>query len=312
MKIVYILIVIQLVVSETHAQVFQKVSALLDTPYDSVYIEDFEDKLLIKPIVAFRSFTFDYAESSTFDFARFKPAGIYFAGIGGAYKNLQLQLILPIAKVINTDMPEDIKATDINLAFKTNTLSGKFFYRRYEGVLIQNSELLSDKYTKAVILKTGLKGFYNFSKHYSVNASYKQTQSQKKSAAAFLLGIDYFYTYTNFPDSAVSGLILPNYTPTHTLNFPFGLAYNLSLKEKWYLAPVAFVGPGVQLPANLGFSEARLSYLYDLRLSVGYNGKKWVYGIIAEYERNRLLNPDFIFGTQALYLKFNVALRIGL
>ncbi len=285
------------------AQPLEKALSLLDFPYDSTYIEDYGRALLVKPIVAYRSFSYRLNSIDSDELIVFKPQATVYGGVGGAYKNLQLQLIFPIGTVNSTELEaNDFRATDISLGLKTNSLNGALTYKQFQGFTLNEGSANEQLMPDAKLMRLGLKGFYSFNSSYSVNSAYKQTQRQKRQAGSFLLGADAFYLENNYDE-----------TLNELYNFSIiaGYAYNFIPHKKWYISPIFFAGAGLQHPKGLSsdLSEKEFSLLYDLRLSAGYNSKKLIVGFIFHYENNTLFSDPAHYGMRSLFLKFNIAYR---
>jgi hypothetical protein len=285
------------------AQIFKKALALLDFPYDSAYIEDFGSALLLKPIVAYRSFSYQYYDTDFDKLSRFKPQASIYGGVGAAYKNLQVQLTVPVGALkVGNSQQNDFSALDISLGLKTNSLNGAFVYKQFRGFSLTEGTAPEEILQETEFLRIGLKGFYSFNSSYSINSAYKQTQRQKRPAGSFFLGADAFYLENNY-DQNLDGL--------YNFSLIAGYGYNFVPHKKWYISPMLFVGAGLQHPKSLDFSlsDKSLSALYDLRLSAGYNSKHLIAGFIFQFENNTLFSESARYGMQALYMKLNVAYR---
>lgn len=286
------------------AQFLPKVLNFLDFPYDSVYISDYGRSIIVKPITACRSFGFSRNADDLYD--DFSAQAKVYAGVGGAYKNLQLQIIFPVYSVTQAGLNENARSADFNLGLKTNSLNGALSYRKFTGFLARNSRDETIVLKDSEVLRIGIKGFYSFNSSYSMNAAYKQTQEQKKSVGSFFAGIEGFYWRSESSE-------LPQITfgPLFNVGLILGYGHNFIPAENWYISPMVFTGSGLVFPVGQKpeFSRNELSFPADWRLSAGFSNERFVAGIIMQQEIHRLPSPYDNLVTKAFYLKFNAALR---
>ncbi|MEA2041076.1 MAG: DUF4421 family protein, partial [Bacteroidota bacterium] len=279
---------------------------------DTTYIQDFGQALQLKLPFTFRDFNYKVGDTGL-PSARYRSNSMLFVGIGAVYRNLQLQLLVPVAKFRQTDNDFDTKAIDFNIGLKTNFLNGNAYIKEYKGFSVLTDNNSEEVYLpEAVFLKIGVNGFLNLNSDFSMVCSYKQSQRQLKATGSFLPGINAYYMENYYPDNSPEYTELNNVGPLLNFNLLAGYAFNFPIRTKYIISPLAFVGGGMYLPANeqaTGQTQG-FSFLYNARLLFGYIGDKWVYGAIAEVENSFLTGSDYTFNHNSIFVKFSIGYRM--
>ena len=296
----------------TDAQLIKKLDELLQTSYDSIYIENFGQAMLVKGIVAYQDFHYPVTNSNNEKHC-FASSHVLYRSAGITYRNVQLQLFFPVKTISSYAGFKNRKSTDINLNLITSSLNGTVYYKAYTGFRVLVPATDTSTYLSEVnLLNIGVHGFYSFNRLYSPNSVFKQTQRQKKSVGSFLIGFDSFFLHNYYPDSET--LQYSNIGKLYNLSLMPGYAYTFVPAPKLFINAYAFAGAGIQFPDDFSptLSSKQVSYIYSLKASTGYNGDNWIICFIYEHKNSILPQDDFLFATNSNFYKFNVAYRFYL
>ncbi len=292
--------------------------------YDSNYVHTFEKTKSIKLFVTQRKTETGFATSR--DKIVFSPGRLLHTGIGGTYKNMQLLIAFglePDSKFYN-------KNRDIKLNLNFGYIGGAIQFKqstKNKSYIISTSDKLKNFYennSKIRLDYVGCKVFYIFNHpRYTIHAVYKQTQQQQRSAASVLImgetGItclqsDTFFIPGNLANRFASvsrfysaeiktGYILAGYT--YSLVWPH--------KPQYYFTPVVLLGPGIAVGNYTGYFDNEKNRAFDLkadiRLLLGYTGKRFYAGSIIEADTNLKRKNRLHLQSRSAYWQFNLGYR---
>jgi hypothetical protein len=97
------------------------------------------------------------------------------------------------------------------------------------------------------------------------------------------------------------------------LNISLGYTYSMVLKKYFYIIPLVFVGPCIQIneiKKKKGWEQVvSPALITNVRLTSGYNGNSFFSGILIELEK-KSTNPDNIeFGSGNFFIRLSGGFR---
>ncbi len=188
---------------------------------------------------------------------------------------------------------------DINITFQKRIAGFQFFYQDYKGFYILQPEKFDSTYNdhltypKIPSLRTytiGMNINWVFTKSFSLNAAFAQSERQKKSAGSFMLGFSERYNRLEMDTSIVPYSQRLNYPTLNKYSFGsyfssiinLGFGYSM-VGGKFSFTPVLLVGTGVQIQ-NYNAPQNRWAInmpLYgSLKAAFGFNGDNFFTNII--------------------------------
>jgi len=282
--------------------------------YDTTYVEGFGRKWGIRTFIATRTLDFSFKPVSSIDSIRnmelrYVPNVAASIGFGVFYKNtsLNISVRLPrseedVFKRGNTSY-QDYRVNLINRRF-----GGNAYYTRYEGFYLDKPHIIYPDidpdepypFRKDMIMeKMGGELFYIFNeKEFSLNAAYKQTERQVKSAGSMMVLADLslmnvYADSSLIPESVemlfsdISGFSSGSFT---TFGVLAGYTYSFIIHKWFFVVPSLFTGPGYQWrDLDMGeedLIDSKLMMKANLRLTTGYNGDKVFTGFMFMMDNN--------------------------
>lgn len=305
--------------------------------FDTTYVHSFHTNFTLKTNLTNRSFAFIIKPSNTPDSfeskgLRYSPNTNYFMGVGGTYRNVQVNLTF---KVPNTEKDIDRygKTTfqDLDLNLYMRSMGARCYYKKYSGFYLANPESnLKDWHNNQDypqredidFQKTGVESFYVFNnKKYSLHATYKQTERQKRNVGSFLLKGAVNFTKLNAGNSLIPDQHYIYYSELEgltrmkmkTVTISTGYTHSFIISKVFYITPIVFAGPSLQTndyKVESGWEKNRyINFLSNIRLSSGYNGDAIFAGIIADWEGQMVHSKNVEVGSSNLFLRFNAGFR---
>jgi len=283
----------------------QKLSKMISFERDSSVFEAFHKNFTVKPFIAYRNFKFEYTRLDKTS-RTWKPNVNLLTGIGGTYKNLQLNMFF---KIPGTQKDEKsygkTKYRDVNVYYYTDILNGLIYYKEFEGMYSQINDNFRYIIPTGSFKTYGLESFWVFNrKNISTHLPFKQTEHIKKFKNSFLLKAE--YQHIEFDNMLVQDFppLNPNFKEKYNIaRFMPGYTLQYSI-QNWYVCPYLFSGVGYN------FGNEKVNLKTNFKLGFGYNGKNWMTGIIYELDKEFKIQKGESLMCEYMYLKFHVGIRL--
>jgi hypothetical protein len=228
---------------------------------------------------------------------------------------------------------------NIDIAFQTRIVGFNFYYLNYNGYYLQTPENYYPIWNDSTdffphrddlkVFSAGFKMHFVFTKSFSINAAFSQSERQKKSAGSFMLMLSNRYTQYRadeplYPFNYVGGItkrdrnFLLGRGVFNTTYLAYGFGYSF-IKGKFNFTPIILAGTGVQVQLFNNKENKELSILRDgrgLRMpfyfnyknALGYNGDHFFFVITHSMELERIGFKDVKFNT----FFFNADIGLGI
>lgn len=229
------------------------------------------------------------AKSTSFDYRPFIP-GVVGAGIKIKKIYISYAQKIPSTPRQNTRFGKtDFR--DFNFQFQWRITGIQLFYQDYKGFYLLRPEKYDTAYAdrtyfpRSRSLRTysvGMNMNWVFTKSFSLNAAFAQSERQKESAGSFMLGFTERFDRLQMDSSIVPASLTSTYPTLHRYSFGSnfssilyaGLGYSF-VKSNFSITPVLMVGSGLQIqnynaPQNRW--DLRIPLYGNFRLAAGYNG----------------------------------------
>lgn len=293
------------------------------TSYDSLYIQQFRDKLTISPYISSslvrvqfipRPIDGDTQQHS----AIYEPNLRGGFGIGISYRIIDFSLgfrqrLDPVTEAIYG------KTDHTSLGFRlwaTRHLLGEFTFQQTRGFANTATPLYDTaRYSEATpyehradmsLRYVKLRAVYQFNPgRFSYRSSFSFSERQRKSAAGLLASASIYGHHLRSDSAFVPSRISGDFgnssgiSEFRTAGLALGLGGGATLRVgRFFATGVLFLGTDLQFFGyemdTLGYRrETRMSTLVDLRLSFGYNGPRFFMGIQSLIDYN-ILNPKAV------------------
>ena len=250
-------------------------------------------------------------------------------GIGFTYRFIYfcLSTSMPVSSG-NIEKYGNPKSTTFHLNFQTRHYGLKLFYTDYKFFYLSDpkkfySDWNKSSFPKRPDIKTYTLGFYTnhvFSKKFSMNAAFDQSERQKKSGGSFIIMYGDFLSHiyndsTMIPYTAKSEFSqLSNYkkgTYNTTIIAP-GYGYSLII-DKFNFTPVIFAGTGPQIQSNRSntkrYFRLKFPLFFNSMTALSYNGEKFFSCVSFSYEINNIPFSSSKIQTKKPLLEFTVGVR---
>jgi len=243
---------------------------------------------------------------------KYKPNVTASVGAKISFKNISISYVHALPQ--SEDFGKT-KATNLVFNFQKRIFGMQLFWIKYDGLYIDTLDryrLYNDMYINGVdsafILRPdiklndiGFKNYFVFRKNFSVNAAFEQTERQKKTAGSFMLM--YSGNFIKIENEKGKSLILesqkefyPRIYDIYKLNslafkIAPGIGYSFIIKKYFNFSFIFLAGPSAQYKwYHLDGSDYTkyglwLSYYYEVKAALGYNGKIFMANII--YSRSQ-------------------------
>tara|TARA_R110001592_G_scaffold88812_6_gene261436 strand:+ start:5412 stop:6452 length:1041 start_codon:yes stop_codon:yes gene_type:complete len=340
-KNILLLSFILLIVSVNLAQV--DVALFLDSSKTNAYYTDYPDELLLKFGLTIKANKLQILNSNTNQTARFAPAAITSLGGGVNYKwfGLALAYGLPSTAENNTKYGKT-RRFDAQFNIYTRSFGVDVIFQNYNGFYLENPNSFTtwDKkeFPQLPSMQSaslGVGGYYFFNhKKFSYKAAYVRNTVQNKSAGSFLLGGYYSLDYAGFEDGSYERdtitSFIPKELPQHVIDsfdikafssssfgVSLGYTYTLIFLKKWFvnasLAP-GFGAKNLRVFNSVGENETKAGVVsrLTLRLALGYEGKKFLYGFTSYLRTADITFNQYEIKPSTSNVKFFIARRFNL
>jgi Domain of unknown function (DUF4421) len=264
----------------------------------NIYIERFPDHFFIWPLIKQRTTQFEIQQiNNSGNKLTYKPNNS--VGLGFGLYVFEIGAEITFAVPVNAERESlfgKTKATDLQLNLLGKTWGLDLFYQNYDGFYINDPNgtiVPGAPYPQRPDLQTrnlGINGLYSFNKNFSLRSAYNFSERQRRSAGSFILtGTLNFYNLKG--DSAVYG---KNYysqfgaataftkLEMNTFSVSPGYTYTVVVKN-FFINGALSIGPALHWMdyqvAGKDFGGSLLNGFVDLRLGIGYNGKRFFTGV---------------------------------
>jgi len=280
----------------------------------SKYIEQFDDKFFIWPVVKKRSLSFDVnTRDAGSEKINYKPNSSFSAGLGMYLFEIgaELTFSIPVSEK-NLSTYGSTETREFHANFLGNGWGMDIFRQKYDGFYfpVQSGSNTPDVIVKRPDIKltnTGINGIYVFDKkRFSLKSAYNYSERQTKSAGSFILTGN-LNTFRLTADSVIlgnqagssspgSGFELMRYT---TLSLAGGYTYTLVYRS-FFLNGALSIGPAYNWilysrPGENDRYDAAVNTFNDIRVAIGYNSDRFFGGmsLVAQSRNIRFENVKF-------------------
>lgn len=276
----------KLVVSITLTILFINTSLICFAERDSVYIEPFDNQIILSTYVANRLSSVGY--------------GIGFSEVGQTYyPNVSTQLGLGVAwnwfaisGAVYSFKPNPeqgvTKSSDLQIHWFFSKIQLSISLQDYHG--FYNDAAVENQ----ILLRPDLRvrQYYVFSqylfnnKKFSYRASFSLDERQLQSTGSLKAGIALYYSMI----TADSSLFVNsnNINRVHHENYQIvpnvGYAYTFIIKKRYYFTPDITAGLGLSFKNE--DKRLKIFPLFFPRLALGYNGQNWTIGLTAQFSQS--------------------------
>ncbi|MDR3048462.1 MAG: DUF4421 domain-containing protein [Elusimicrobiota bacterium] len=279
---------------------------------NSLYVEDFPQNAMIN-IFAER----DFMTVVSIDFDGFAPKTMESKsnandkiGIGAGYKSISFSYAFDITK---RSKGIEAKSYDFQFYFFQKQWIIDAFYQYYRGhSKAYGMENFMQRWKGVELTRGGLSVQYVFNPNLSLEAAFKQTKLQKKSAGSFLLGASIYYNgfNLNFPEDIYDYGWASEDGHNWLIGPTIGYAYTAVFLKNFYFT--GSMSMGISFPFD-NTTKSSLFWNFIPKFALGYNADTWAlilcfiynYGIVDvdNYSENEL-NPSNVNNTGRLTLSF--------
>ena len=323
-KNLFVVLLILLTVLNVSAQRKQKKKKEKKIPKN---IEVIESKFSLAPIYV-NEYSYLLIKSRGSDDAgsmKYKPNIIGSVGGRLTIKNFTISYVHALSQ------PKEFgetKATNLVFNFQKRIFGMQFYWTHYDGLYLDTLDrygIFDDMYKEGIdsayIIRPDIKfnniGFqthFVFTKSYSINAAFAQTERQKKTAGSFMMLVG--ANYMGVKNEQGNSLILDSYQDyyprtkdmynlgTVSIKVAPGIGYSFIIKKYFSLSLMTLGGMNFQFKWYKldGYSRARfgpwISLYYIGKIALGYNGKIFFANLVYS-------NSQDIIGFKSSYDPYN-------
>lgn len=278
------------------------------------YIQEYQDKFFIWPVLKHRSLTFDVSDrENDKQSVSFKPNNT--ASMGFGFYLFEVGFEVAFAIPINERQQQifgDTKARDLQINVITKSWGVDLYHQKYSGFYKddQRTKIIIDGSKRPDIdtRNFGISGVYIFNnKKFSLRSAYNFAERQLRKKGSFIL----YGTINSFKAEADSALLSPamkvgfrdgsnvedlKYT---TMSVAPGYSYNYVLK-KFFVNGTLTVGPAhhwVYYQEDTGAEHYDVSFnaTTALRLAIGYNSDRIFGGLGFSAQTRTVVFEDIRF-----------------
>ena len=230
-------------------------------------------------------------------------------------------------KLPKYDYLGETKIKRFNFDYQMKHFGFSLFYNKYDGVLLKNPNdfimpIGSSNFRKDVTLwYMGFNTKYIFNNRFSINASTKQTERQKKSAGSFMFLIGNTFYGFDADSSFIIGSeqkyypVATNLNSIYTSSFKYipGAGYTFIFGKDISFTTTLFTGFDLQLKFymenNLNKIDVGLPFYLKTTNILGYNGEYFYTNLVYSFELNRITFNDSSFNLFINYFKISAGYR---
>jgi len=297
---------------------------------DSTYIKPFSRKFSARFLFGIKELSFAISNRSSTPKVLYKPNNGVIGGVGVSYRNILLSYYFKISGTqLNNQLYGNTSIEDyqINLTTRFFYISG--FHRTYYGFYVSkpydsypdwedgtpNPQRPDIKYSTK-----GVETIVNLNPNrYSLNASLKLTEQQRRSVFSSLVYASYSYTSISADSSLIPYHLRSSFFDGKGFNqsnfsgwtvMP-GISYSLN-ESRWFFNPMIFSGIGYLHKELLLTNDETIKnndYYFKIssRLNFGYNGSLFFAGAFIEWNEMFLPEKNLMIKTG----NYNIMLMAG-
>ncbi len=305
--------------------------------FDTTFIEPVKLKFSMKSFLADKVYTLTFRpKSNTSNIGKitYSPNLTKSISIGGSYNNIALNLSIRLK-----NSAQEIKEfgrtnfTDLGFNLYIRNVFVSVNYRDYKGFYVKSPENLTNdgKNTNGNLNRSDLniknysfEVYYAFNRaKYSMNAAYKCTERQIKSAGSFLLFSEISYMQINSDSSLIPLNVAESYGNKNgftdaivpSVSLLLGYSYSLVYK-RFYLNPSVFFGYGYN---DHHYDSSSNNSLKDnlmlgsfFRIAAGYNGNRFCTALFFDSQNFRINDEQVSFRSSDFLFKLMVGYKFNL
>jgi hypothetical protein len=246
-------------------------------------------------------------------------------GIKVGYRKLSIALAF---KLPQSDIYGNTKASKIGIDIQGKNIGFSIFYNNYKGMYLDNyTSFYSQKFILRPDIKYYVVGFQttiDFSKDFSINAAFAQTERQKSTAGSFMLALGNKFTRIKADstfiiyDEQAWYVDSKDITAMNTYNIKAAPGYGMSFVFKKYFSITAVVFTGFDFQLNFYNKASNIKvkagfpFYAQSKLAAGYNGKEWFCNLIYNIDMSYIKFTDSRFGIYNNNIKISIGKRFGL
>jgi hypothetical protein len=205
---------------------------------------------------------------------------------------------------------------DFQLYYTNEHFGMDFYLQVYQGFYLEDKDKITIRDDIALV-KIGVNSFYIFNENFSLKAGIDQSKKQKNSESSWftLSGLELFALYSP------NNLIPLEYSNNNEMQYLGGRYFTLSIapgygyitsNDGWFFTGIFFLGLGVQYRNNFFKEEIKeygISLKLNMRLSSGYNGKRFYTGIFFVGDINNAFLDKIDVGANSINVELFWAYR---
>ena len=287
----------------------------------AIYIERFPDHFFIWPLIKSRTTQFEIQQiNNAGNKLTYKPNNAVGLGFGLYVFEIGAEITFAVPLAAEREaLFGKTKATDLQLNLLGKTWGLDVFYQNYNGFYVNDSNVTIGEglpYPQRPDIATrnlGINGLYSFNKKFSLRSAYNFSERQRRSAGSFILtGTLNFYTvkgdsaiYSKKYYSQFGAATAFTELGMNTFSISPGYTYTFVVRNIFVNGSIS-VGPALHWVdyqvAGKDISSSLLNSFVDLRLGIGYNGKRFFTGVnfvlqsrSAKFEGIQLVNSSNTF-----------------
>jgi hypothetical protein len=205
---------------------------------------------------------------------------------------------------------------DFQLYYTNEHFGMDFYLQVYQGFYLEDKDKITIRDDIALV-KIGVNSFYIFNENFSLKAGIDQSKKQKNSESSWFIlsGLELFALYSP------NNLIPLEYSNNNEMQYLGGRYFTLSIapgygyitsNDGWFFTGIFFLGLGVQYRNNFFKEEIKeygISLKLNMRLSSGYNGKRFYTGIFFVGDINNAFLDKIDVGANSINVELFWAYR---
>jgi hypothetical protein len=303
---------------------------VLDSLSRTSYVERFTRHFFIWPVLKQRNVSFSIQNSDQSQKLTFKPNVSYHAGMGFYIFGVGMQLVFALpASSASDQVYGHSSAFDLQANILGQHWGVDLFTQNYKGYYAEdkniplNSDAPRPQRKDITTWNNGFNGIYFFNKRrYSLRSTYNYYERQLKSAGSIITSVN----ANTFSLRADSVLLNPYYESVFgkganvqrldftTFSIAPGYAYTFVVRKTFFIGCAVAYGPSLNwLRYNSGSeawkSVAQVNSFLDLRLSTGYNAKRFFCGVSFIHQTRNVGYEGVVFSNSNDAFKFALGYR---
>lgn len=276
-------------------------------------IEEIKSKFTFNPFYTYQTTVFGISKKMFSDYIKYRPNVLGSVGCGFSVNSIRFGFSIKVpASERNTSEFGSTKYRSFSLGMQMRIVGLNAYYERYKSFYLDrpgshfdtwNDSLPHPTYPGLDITTAGGYIHFVFTKSFSINAAFDQTERQKKSAGSFMIMLSDRYTKIEVDTSIVPAKYQSEYEEMskyrtggfNTIFIAPGCGYSI-VKGYFSITPIVLMGAGLQVQYYKTTETNRLRGGLPLYMSfknaIGYNSDRFFAQLIFAADFNRYWIKD--------------------